>query len=69
MTRQASTVYAPRRENGLKTTLLYEDGYGNWGWWCPTRVCSPTADVCGKDGYKTRDGARRAAQVHEKGAH
>lgn len=59
----------PKRDSGLRVALLYEDGYGNWGWWCPTRECSPTAAVLGKDGFKTRDGARRAAQNHEKGDH
>jgi hypothetical protein len=59
-----------KRDTGLRVTLLYEDGYGNWGWWCPSRTCTPgTETVCGKDGFKTRDGARRAAQTHEKGEH
>ena len=62
-------LHKPKRDSGLRITLLYEDGYGNWGWWCPARACSPAADVLGKDGFKTRDGARRAAQGHEKAVH
>lgn len=49
------------------TVLVYEDGYGKWGWWCPKCTPhTPNPEVVGNDGYKTRDGAGRAAQNHEK---
>jgi hypothetical protein len=59
-------LHKPKREAGLRVALIYEDGYGNWGWWCPNRICSPGETVCGNDGFKTRGGARDAAHAHEK---
>lgn len=60
--------YTKTRGSGTEVALVYQDGYGNWGWWCPR--CTPDtpyAEPVGQDGFKTRDGARRAAKDHEKG--
>jgi hypothetical protein len=61
--------YKPKNETGLTLALLYEDGYGHWGWWCTDRACSPGADVLGKEGFKSRDTAREAAKKHEQKEH
>lgn len=56
-------------QTGLNKALVYEDGYLNWGWWCPDKNCSPDADnLTQQDGFKNRDNARRAAHRHEKEA-
>lgn len=64
MTRTASRTYKPRRENGLRQALLFEDGYGNWGWWCPR--CSRPGVFIKQDGFTSEKGARKAAGRHEK---
>ena len=63
-------LHKPKKERGLRKALLYDDGYGNWGWWCPDLTCSPDADnITGDDHYTTREGARKAAHRHEGGVH
>lgn len=64
MTRQATTETEVRRTNGLTTAVLFENGYGVWGWQC--WKCSRPGVLIMQDGFETRDGARRAAQKHEK---
>ena len=63
MTRLASRVSRPK-DTGLKAAQLFSDGY-NWGWVC--WKCSRPGVTIKQDGFKTRDGARREAQKHEKG--
>lgn len=62
MTRTASRVSRPK-DNGLKIALVFQDGYENWGWWCPR--CTRSGVTIAQDGFKTRDGARRSAVKHE----
>lgn len=52
------------RETGLKTAVLFEDGYGHWGWVCWR--CSRRDVQIQQDGFNTRGGAREAAHKHEK---
>ncbi len=52
------------RETGLKVAVLFEDGYGHWGWICWR--CSRSDVRIQQDGFATRGGARKAARDHEK---
>jgi hypothetical protein len=63
VTTKALTATKQRRDNGLKVALLFEDGYGNWGWVCWT--CTRPEVHIGQDDFATRGSARRAAHGHE----